>query len=223
MAFAHKVNRVTMFGSSFGGSEIWTTGFYAGNVDSDSAVPNESMAQTVKDAWQTFFTATSSVIGYTWQTLGVKVAQLNTDGTTNLDAVVTSYYTTPISGQSAGAGFPPQISVVATLLADNGRGLAGKGRMYLPGVCPGITGTGHLTVGANNTIANSMSTFFEDIAADFDSPGLLINASKGRKAPLIGAGVSRQVTHIRVGDVYDTQRRRRNQLVESYATSEIGA
>jgi hypothetical protein len=148
---------------------------------------------------------------------------MNADGTTNIDGVVNSPYTTALVGGNAGTGYPPQVSVVATLLADHGRGLAGKGRMYLPGVAVGLDGTGHMAPGTNQDLANRLKTFFDAIQGSFDVDGTLINASHGR-APFTGStATNRTVTHIRVGNVYDTQRRRRNSLVESYATSELAA
>lgn len=218
--YAHKVNKVTIYGSTFGGQEIWTTGFYIGSVGADASVPSESTAAAIKTAWATFCGATDVVMGYLWKTEGVKVAHMNANGTTDLDAVVNSPYTTPVVGNSGQIGYPPQISLVATLLADNGRGLAGKGRMYLPGIAAGLDATGHIGGTQNQNIANRLKDFLGAVEASFDG-GQIINASHGR-APFLGStAVNRYVTHVRVGNVYDTQRRRRNSLVESYATAAL--
>lgn len=221
--YLHHVNRVTFFGSSYGGSEIWSTGCYFGAVDGDSMVPNESMAAILKLAWQDFFTATGSTISYLWKTEGVKIAQLDKATGKTIGVPVTSYYTEAIAGQSGQTGFPPQVSLVATLLADNGKGYGGKGRMFIPGVAISIDGTGHLAPGQNQTIATGLANMFASIAGSVDNPGTLINASQGRDTGLATGMTNRAVTHVRVGNVYDTQRRRRNALVESYATDEIGA
>lgn len=218
--FQHRVNRVTIYGTSYGGQEIWTTGFFMGSEVGDATIPNESMAQAVKDAWTTFFRDTGNTISYLWKTEGVKISPMLANGDTDKDFVVTSPYTTAIEGQSSSTGFPAQVSLVATLLAGNGRGLAGKGRMYLPGIAIPLAGTGHLAVGQNSGVATKLATFFNTIESSFDG-GQVINASHGR-APFLGStAVNRYVSHIRVGDVYDTQRRRRNSLVESYATAAL--
>jgi hypothetical protein len=94
--------------------------------------------------------------------------------------------------------------------------------MYLPGIQQGLDATGHAGGTFNQTLATNMANMFEEIGSSFDSPGALINASHGRDVGLGAGMVNRPVTHIRVGNVYDTQRRRRNGLVESYATSELG-
>lgn len=221
--FQHRVNRVTLYGSSFGGQEIWTTGFYLGNEGSDVGNPSEATAAAIKTAWAAFCGATDVVMGYLWKTEGVKIAPLRMDGTTDVDFVVNSPYTTAVAGNSGQIGYPPQISLTATLLAGNGRGLAGKGRMYLPGISAGLDATGHLGGTQNQNIANRLKTFFDAVEASIDVPGQLINASHGR-APFTGStATNRAVTHVRVGNVYDTQRRRRNSLVESYATAELAA
>jgi uncharacterized protein YqgV (UPF0045/DUF77 family) len=219
--YAYKVNRVSIFGTSYSGAEEWSTGFFLGNLDSDVATPNEAQCQAVKDAWETFFEANGNSIPYLWKTTGVKIAHIKLDGKTDLDNVATSYYTPEIVGPNAGTGFPPQISVVATLLAGNGKGLGGKGRMYLPGIALGIDGTGHFPPGSNQGVADRLAAMFNTIEASFDIAGQVINASQGRDTGLFEGKVNRAVTHIRVGNVYDTQRRRRNQLVESYATAAL--
>jgi hypothetical protein len=223
MPYAHNVNRVTIFGSMYGGAEIWSTGFYLGLPDGDAPIPSEASAQAVKDAWATFFGAGANMFSYIWKTEGVKIAHVNkADGKTS-GVPVTSYFTTAPEGGSPQIGFPPQVSVVATLLADNGKGLGGKGRMYLPGIAQGLDATGHMGSPFNQTLATNLAGMFDSIAASFDAPGQLINASQGRDTGVAQGWVNRPVTHIRVGNVYDTQRRRRNGLTESYATEELGA
>lgn len=221
MAYAYKVNRVTIFGNSYDGAEEWSTGFFLGQTAADVGTPNEAMAAAIKAAWATFYGAGANMFGYRWKTDGVKIAHLKTDGKTDLDNVVTSYYTTPVQGASTGIGFPPQVSVVATLLADNGRGLAGKGRMFLPGIQQGLDATGHMGSPFPQTLATNLAAMFATIESSFDVVGQLINASQGRIAIGGTAPLNRDVTHIRVGNVYDTQRRRRNQLTEIYSTDEI--
>jgi hypothetical protein len=118
--YLHDVNRITIFGSVYSGAEIWSTSFYAGNPSADAAVPNESMAAAVKTAWGTFFGAGANMFGYQWKTEGVKIALLDKATGKNKGVPVTSYYTAAPVGAATGIGFPPQIALVATLLADNG-------------------------------------------------------------------------------------------------------
>jgi len=221
MAYAHKVVRCTLFGSMYSGAEIWSTGFYLGSVDADAQNPTEEFADAVLSAWEDFFTATNTSISFNWKTHGVKLALLNTNETTDTANVIQKTYATAIAGQNGGSGFPPQVSLVASLLAGLGTQPGDKGRMFIPGIASGLDTTGHATTGYNATIANNLKTFFDEIDASFDAPGTLINAS--HPAPVIGgpSPVNKSVTLIRVGNVYDTQRKRRNALAESYASATL--
>ena len=96
MPFAHKVVRVTLFGSMYSGAEIWSTGFYYGASGADAADPSEAAADVVLNSWEDFFTATNTSISFNWKTHGVKLALLNTDGTTDTANVVQKTYTTAI-------------------------------------------------------------------------------------------------------------------------------
>jgi hypothetical protein len=93
--------------------------------------------------------------------------------------------------------------------------------MYLPGINKLIGSNGKLSTGSADDISLGLQTFFNNVNADFDLPGTLINASKGRILPVPAPGVNRTVTSIKIGDVIDTQRRRRNQLQEVYSTRAI--
>jgi hypothetical protein len=221
MAFAHKVNRVSMIGTMFGGAEIWSTGFWAGHAGSDAPAPTDLMAEAVATAWTPFFTAGADLISYLYKTATIKITPYNADGTINVPGVKTFSYATPIVGAHTGNGHPPQIAVVASLIAGNGKGLAGKGRMFIPGVGDGVDPTGHMTTSTCTSIASNLSTFFANVNASIDSPGEAINASK--RDFVIGdlTPINRALTAVRVGNVFDTQRRRRNALSEVYSSDPI--
>lgn len=222
MAYAHIVTRCTISGTSYGGAEEWSTGFFLGSSGADSADVTQAGVDAVAGFWETFFETASSSIPDEWATTEVKLARLATDGSTILDDVVHHVYPAPIIGAGVAAPYPPQISLVATLLSANPRGLASKGRMYLPGVAAGIDATGHMNSTSQGTIATNLQTFFNAVNGAIDLGGdSVILASFGRTAPAVGPGVSALVTSLRVGNVYDTQRRRRNALVEAYVSRTV--
>lgn len=220
MAFAHKVNRVTMSGTMYGGNEIWTTGFWAGSTSGDAPAPTVEAAEMVADEWETFFTATATAISYLWHTDTVKITPYNAAGTIDVAGIRSFSYPAAIVGQSGGAGNPPQVALVATLVAGNGIGNGGKGRMFIPGLTAGVDSTGHIPTGTANTIAAGIATFLASVNASIDSPGVAINAAK--TAPVTGIlAINRALTTVKVGNVYDTQRRRRNALAEVYSSDAI--
>jgi len=223
-AYAHKIAKVTISGTCFNGSEVWSTGFFMGSPTTDVAGVNAPGSENIAAAWQTFFTHSNSWIPSSYKTVQVKTALINTDGTTDLDEI--DYYTYPaaISGGGAGGPLPPQLTMAATLTSDNQRGLAAKGRMYLPGVSIGVTSTS-AKAAANlvGPLTDNFKTFLDSVNTAAGTSGKVILASKGRRQAnqvngdtIYIGGLSAWVTGCRIGDVYDTQRRRRNQIPETY-------
>jgi hypothetical protein len=117
---------------------------------------------------------------------------------------------------------PPQVSLVATLTSAKARGYGSKGRMYLPGVNAPILSTGKITTGSVTPIVANLKTFFDTINASVDVPNnVILNATASTKAGSVHDAAIWPVTGVKVGDVYDTQRRRRNQLVEAYSAAAL--
>lgn len=227
-AYAHKFAKVTISGTCFGGAEEWSTGFAMGSPTADIVGVNAPGAQNLATAWSTFFTAPTSYISDSYKTTQVKVAMINTDGTTNVDEIDYYLYPTPVSGGGGSATNPAQITYAATLTSDKQRGLAAKGRMYLPGISLGVNnGTGKVTSSFILQVLTNLQTFLNSANTAAGTSGKIILASKGRKQansldtngqPIYIGGESAWVTGVRMGDVPDTQRRRRNSLVETYQT-----
>lgn len=222
MVYQFRPIRVTIAGTCFGAAEEWSTGFFVGDEDDDAVAPTQAFIDDVATYWQTFFTAVGSVISNKYQTVELKAALLNADGSTDIDSVVHHTYGTAISGNASTLVQVPQASLVATLTSANTRGLASKGRMYLPGFSPQVDTTGHIPASNITTVAGTFQTFMNAVNGSFNVPGAVILASKGRPQaipPL--AGPSATVTGYKIGNVYDTQRRRRNQLAETYTSGTI--
>lgn len=219
MGFAYKVARITLNGTMFGGSEHWSTGFYMGATGADATAPTDAFLTEVNTAWQAFFQNSTSYISTSYQTTGVRGALLGTDGKTIAGSIKNFYPATPYAGGSNNSALPPQCALVATLMTDTPRGLASKGRMFLPGVSAVINGTGHLSAINCQSIVDNLKTFFAALNATVEQPGTVITASKGGSGVNLAPGLNRVIRTVRVGDVFDTQRRRRNELNEVYYTS----
>lgn len=196
-----------------------------GYVDGDMLPPLPEGAAAIAAAWQTFFTASGSNISTSYKTTGIKMANLDpVTGKTVLSEVVHHYYPTPIGGVTGTNTPAPQLSLVATLTTAVERGLGNKGRMYLPGVAIGVdSSTGKVTGASRTSLVGTLKTFFDTINGSTVATGDVINASQGSKPPLIGDPINRKVTGVKIGDVYDTQRRRRNELVEVYSSQALAA
>lgn len=218
MTFAHKVNRVTLSGTMFGGAEEWSTGFYLGEEGADADPATDAAASAVLALWETFFESATSKISNLYQTTQCKIALHNVDGKTDLGNVYYGFPASTISGAATAGHLPAQCALVVTLLSDRPRGRASKGRMYLPGIAEGVTATGKIATGSRDPIATNLQTFFNGVRAHADIPNTPILASKGTGAFSQLLAQNDYIQSIKVGDVIDTQRRRRNGLTESYIT-----
>lgn len=221
MGYAHRVLRVTLIGGMYNGAEEWSTGFFMGAPDADANDPTEAGAQAVADAWATFFHGGPARISNRWYTESVKLSIMKQDGKTDLGAIVRHDYTDKPYGAATVIGFPPQITLAATLQAGTGKGLAGKGRMYIPGTALSLDETGHADSAQVGELATAMAAFLTACSSSIELPASVINASQGRKNLIDGGPVSRAVDAVRVGNVFDTQRRRRNGLAEQYTTKPV--
>jgi hypothetical protein len=224
--YSHKFARVTISGTCFSAAEHWSTGLQVGweDADYDDLVPG--IAQEFATKWQTFFQTANNKFSTAYAVTLVKVALINTNGTTDEENI--DYYNYPgtVTGNGFDANYPPQITLAATMTSDFQRGLAAKGRMYLPGINKSIDNTGRLDSAFLETLNTGFKSFLDVINADTDIPGEVIIASKGHKTdtldengqPVYVDGRNAFVTGCRIGSVYDTQRRRRNELAEVYNT-----
>lgn len=229
MPYAHAVKRVTISGTCYGGAEIWSTGFYVGAVGADVSNPTQQFADAIRTAWTAFWGGATSYVSSNFKVDNVKVAQVGADGKTSLSNVVYAPYGTALQGTAASPILPPQIALVASLENAGARGLAAKGRMYLPGIAAALGTTGQISTTNATTIAGNMKTFFDAVNAAAPTGEKVILASQGRRvkgpdgsySPVPGTAVNAVVNRVRVGTVYDTQRRRRNAMVEQYQSATL--
>lgn len=209
-------------GTFAGGAEEWSTGFYMGAENQDADLPTQALADSIAVGWRNFFIAPASQISSRWAATTVKVSSVGTDGKSNAADTI---YANIAAGTVGVATFhlPPQIALVATLTSTRARGVGSKGRMYLPGVGMTTEGDGKIAIGAVNGIRDTLATFFNAVNGLPDN-NVVVLASHGSLnpdgTPKVGgsAGIIKAVNGIRIGTVYDTQRRRRNGLSEQYST-----
>lgn len=225
--YAHNVNRVTISGTCFGGVEEWSTGFWLGSESADAGDPAGS-AEDIAGYWRTFFELAAVSISSGYLTTQVKVSQHKaSDGKVDLSKVDIYDVSPVMDGGGTTAALPAQISLAMTLTSELQRGTGSKGRMYLPGINTAIQGTtGKIISSQVDILKGHLKTLFDAINGDADIPDNVILVSKGNKLVTQPGGDityinphNKLVTGLRVGDVYDTQRRRRNQLTEAYSTA----
>lgn len=138
----------------------------------------------------------------------LKIAAIGTDGHYLTDAVVH-----PFPGhRGTHANVPPQDSLVMSLRSGLSFGDANFGRMYLPHVMSDLeTATARILASRASLIAGDFATFLDTVNLTMDSEvagsGVVILSSKG-------TGTVKAPATVGCGRVVDTQRRRRNRLIE---------
>jgi hypothetical protein len=209
--------RIRILGTLPGG-EQWSIGVaFTGNFDTTP------LSSAALQAWANAVGGleTGKVIPPTWQGLLSTVAFVN--------AVRAEYYEDGgalsdvrefiLSTPAAGTGAPTkpyQTSVCVSLLS----GIPGRrfrGRIYLPALAATISAT---TLRMAPTISQAIS----DDAVDWLSAVAAAGPTSPALVPAVWSKMNESAVAIsstRVGDVLDTQRRRRDSLVETYYSSPL--
>lgn len=121
--------------------------------------------------------------------------------------------TTPVKGTVEGNGLPQQ-TLCVSLLTGAKRGLASRGRFYPPSTILSLGSDGTVSKTGVNLVASAARTLITNLNnwPGTDTP------MGGQVVVLGGNGTTRNVNAVSVGNVMDTQRRRRSKLRESYTT-----
>lgn len=120
-----------------------------------------------------------------------------------------------VRGGSSNAPWPFQVAMCCTLVAPL-PGPARLGRFFLPGITQAITADGRWSTGVVTTYQGLATGMLKDVSDAIDLE--LTNQAEGCNVSHGPAGSStgtlQIIDHMEVGRVPDTQRRRRNALVE---------
>ena len=176
--------------------EVWSFGLYTDSNLSLSAMHSQWMTG-ITNFWSTatalFCTDVETTRATTVEIDPATGTQLTGAESTRTDA-----------GTSEATCLPFQCAPVVTLRTAT-LSRAGRGRFYAPSLAVDQVAAGRMTTAARDTLADAA----EDLVQGLTSAGgnLVIYHR--------GSGSTTIVTSLDVGDVIDTQRRRRNKLIES--------
>lgn len=116
------------------------------------------------------------------------------------------------------AVYPPQVALCVSFASGRARGVASKGRVYVPSPDKAIAGA-TARVGATTTelVAAQWASFLTNLSNwpgidPVDAPRAAIVSN--RRTP----GEWQHISRVRVGDLLDTQQRRRRQIEETYSS-----
>jgi sulfite reductase beta subunit-like hemoprotein len=178
--------------------EVWSFTLHTeGNLSAGDA--NDALAAAITAAYTNgFATITPPEV----TTTAASTATINeaTDGQVTRVEVVLA-----LAGTAAEEMLPYQCATCITLVTASAT-RHGRGRFYLPPLAAGVLDAGRLSAAAVSNLDVSFTAFFDQLATS----GLTV-VVRNRTGH-----ISTPVTEARVGDVIDTQRRRRNKLDETF-------
>lgn len=164
---------------------------------------SDAIADALATRALAFWTDLSSAYTATCLYAGCKVSLIATDGVT-VDSRERAI--SPAGGNLSESNLPSECAVCVSLRTQSAS-RAGRGRFFLPAPGAGrINTAGRLTSTVTDDIADAAVSFLAPVATGSLVPVVASQTAAGHQ-PLTG---------VRVGDVLDVQRRRRDALVEVY-------
>lgn len=195
--------------------EVWSINpSFIGNFDTSppSTAALEDWAQNAADFLQT--STPTNLLGVLSSAATIDSVRAEAYGT---DGRLENYAEAPLTASRAGTG-TLNCPVITSLVCSLYTGIPGRsfrGRFYWPGLGLGLDAdTGRIPITAAATLAGDFNTMLVGLQASAPStPALVLGVySKTR-----GSGTA--VTQLRVGDIPDSWRGRRDAVQEAYALS----
>lgn len=188
----------------------WSWGLHVSSVTGNAAVMAAAAATAFAQYWNGVPAGTNAVKTlYDLATLvdDVVVDELQSDNVHNFQQATTVIN---LGGTGTGEPLPPNVAVVGSKTSDFPT-RRGRGRCYFPPPTVDVMNSGRLTSGARDIFAEGFKNFMTSLST----------ADGGAYTPVIVhpdfiPSAFTPFNQIKVGDVLDTQRRRRQGLKETY-------
>lgn len=212
-------NRLILSGT-IADAEVWSTSIAFADVTSANSIglTGQSNLQDVADTVRAGLVdagIAQAPFDLISPSANIQTVRVEARDTTGLLGVAESSFTVPASGGGP-INMPPQCAVVVSLLT----GVPGRryrGRMYLPCMSAEVGTNFRLATLDQQAIADDMATLIQEWQAAF-------NAGTASLTPVVVSETGllcTEVQQLRVGNVIDTQRRRRDTLLEDYVTASL--
>ena len=218
---------LTFGGTAWADAEEWQCGIRFDNHESDGPSENRDIAEAIGNYLTSQMIQTLGAgaaptefnglgMGPTHRLSWVRFNKINSNGKyDDPDNPVTVDLQPVQGGQEGILKFPPQVAAAISWTTAKKRPPGAFGRIFLPVSNLNIEADGRLNGGQRNLLANAwawhLRVLMQIVSNDRINDSWPIIASK------VGDGSNTRITGVRVGDVLDTQRRRRNQLREAYS------
>lgn len=191
------------WGGKLASVETWSCGIRLGGGPGSNDLGaaesiTEAAAEPVQDFWEATHTGLSSL---DW----VKANAIGSNGKYVSDTTNEFTYTPPVT--KGGSTFlPPQCALVVSLRTAKSRGRGHAGRFYIPTAASGVAGDGRISQIGAQSFAESAAAFIQSINRILPGYRVAVFSEFDQ--------IRENVTHVRVGRVIDTQRRRRTSIAE---------
>lgn len=220
MAYPYSFIKMTFGGDLVGTDEIWSCGLHIGkenenttqsDLESMSLFTTSGINLVLEDFYKSQDSGTPSKMRLQW----IKLAAIGTNGK-YMGTPVEYFYPSAVSGGST-LPFIPSTASAVTLVSDKFKDPGKYNRFYLPVCAP--AGNNAFKERKDQTDAKALQVkgLIEgiNIVLMSEFAGLRIRVVSQR------SGIYRDIERVRVGDIIDTQRRRRNALRETYSEEEV--
>lgn len=210
------VHKLLAFGGTLRTDEAWTCSMRMTieGFDGDQAA-EQALCDNYADVLK-IFAANNSIIGSDCSLEFVKWNTIGTDGRYLMPYTILTEIDPAVPMGSGTSGHVNQAALVVTLETGVPRGLANRGRLYLPLPRAAVGSTGRIT----SSLVSGMATQMRDLLDDLNG---IATTSRVCVASGVREGAIRPVTSVRVGDVIDTMRSRRAQVGEFYSSAALAA
>lgn len=211
-------NRLVILGDLFFADQLETwavTINFGGDLAPNPADPDHNV--DIADAVSDFWAGLQSTNTYCdqWRIIGHKWNFIDTDGNyVTPQSPNTMLYPTPLTGSNTNPPtMPPQVALAVTLNTTY-VGKSYTGRFFLPPSTAALEDGAVIPSATCSGVADNVRDFLDAM----NTLGSFGGWGTGSAIVASSKGFNNAVTGVRVGNRYDTQRRRRRQLYESYST-----
>lgn len=206
-------SRLTILGDFNSGAEQWATGFHMGEFIGVTDAEGQDVANAIDALFQSevWSGAYHGLIPDRVRYLGVKVADIRSNNVT--ERQWTAGPGSPLPGGTDAAPLPPQIAPVLSLRTEY-PGSRNRGRMYTPNPTHAAIGSdGRLTATFTGAAVVAWSDFMKGVNSSAVDVTVCIYSPT--------QSLLREVRSVRMGTVADTQRRRRDELTETFTSETL--
>src|SRR3982751_1703199 len=206
------------FGGDLPSGEIWNCGVRVIGGNGGFLANPDNYLNDLYPLLQTWFSATANGMRNDASLKYVKANNINAAGKYNEGTTHIHTYGSPPTGGNV-PWLLPFVSCAWSWTTAISRGMASKGRIYPP-VTSGTQGGTNYLSGADTTkfIAGAKALLsalrLTGLGSPSEQPQISVVSPGTPKNGNVGA--SHQITGVRIGNVWDVQRRRKNQPPESY-------